>query len=71
VSTTNDLDFHMSATVHTSGLMAVVGNTPIPFTVQGTCADPQFRPDLKAVVKEKVKSVESGLINGILGRKKN
>lgn len=71
VSTTNDLDFHMSATVHTSGLLAVVGNTPIPFTVQGTCADPQFRPDLKAVVKEKVKSVESGLINGILGRKKN
>jgi AsmA protein len=71
VSATNDLDFHMSATVHTSGLLAVVGNTPIPFTVQGTCADPQFRPDLRAVVKEKVKSVESGLINGILGRKKN
>jgi AsmA protein len=71
VSTANDLDFHMSATVHTSGLLSVVGNTPIPFTVQGTCADPQFRPDLKAAAKEKVKSIENGLINGILGRKKN
>jgi hypothetical protein len=57
--------------------MSVVGNTPIPFTVQGTCADPIFRPDLKAVVKEKVKSVEGGLekaagglIKGLLGKKK-
>ena len=77
VSPSNDLDFKMSATVHTSGLMSVVGNTPIPFTVQGTCADPIFRPDLKAVVKEKVKSVEGGLekaagglIKGLLGEKK-
>jgi hypothetical protein len=64
--------------VHTSGLLAVVGNTPIPFTVSGTCADPVFRPDMKAVVKEKVKSVESGLektgvglIKGLLNGKKN
>jgi AsmA protein len=78
VSPANELDFKMSATVHTSGLMAVVGNTPIPFTVQGTCADPVFRPDLKAVAKEKVKSVEgglekagAGLIKGLLGGKKN
>jgi AsmA protein len=77
VSPANDLDFKMSATVHTSGLLAVVGNTPIPFTVQGTCADPVFRPDLKAVAKEKVKSVEGGLekaggglIKGLLGGKK-
>ena len=78
VSPANELDFKMSATVHTSGLMAIVGNTPIPFTVQGTCADPVFRPDLKAVAKEKVKSVEgglekagAGLIKGLLGGKKN
>jgi AsmA protein len=77
VSPTNALDFHMSATVHTSGLLAVVGNTPIPFTVQGTCADPQFRPDVKAVVKEKMKGVErgmqksaGGLLKGLLGGKK-
>ena len=61
VSPANDLDFKMSATVHTSGPLAVFGNTPIPFTVQGTCADPVFRPDLKAVAKEQVKRVEGGL----------
>jgi len=71
VSPANDLDFKMSATVHTSGLLAVVGNTPIPFTVEGTCADPVFRPDLKAVAKEKVKGLEGGLIKDLLGRKKN
>lgn len=78
VSPSNDLDFKMSALVHTSGLLAVVGNTPIPFTVQGTCAQPEFRPDLKAVVKEKVKSVEGGLkdaagglLRGFMSGKKN
>ena len=77
VSAANNLDFKMSAIVHTSGLLAVVGNTPIPFTVQGTCADPVFRPDLKAVAKEEVKSVErelekgaGGMLKGLLGGKK-
>jgi AsmA protein len=73
VSPANQLDFKMSATVHTSGLMAVVSNTPIPFTVEGTCTDPVFRPDVKAVVKEKVKSIEGaagGLLKGLLGGKK-
>jgi AsmA protein len=78
VSPANDLDFQMSAMVHTSGLLRIVSNTPIPFTIQGTCADPVFRPDLKAVAKEKVKSVEGGLekaagglVKGLLGGKKN
>jgi AsmA protein len=78
VSPEKDLDFKMSAIVHTSGLLAVARNTPIPFTVQGTCANPVFRPDLKAVAKEEVKSVEGGvekaaggLLKGLLGRKKN
>jgi AsmA protein len=77
VSPANDLDFKMSATVHTSGLLAVVGNTAIPFTVQGTCAEPVFRPDLKAVAKQEVKNVESGvkkeaggLLKGLLGGQK-
>jgi AsmA protein len=70
VSPANNLDFHMNATVHTAGLMAVVDNTPIPFTVQGTCSDPQFRPDLKAVVKDKVKGIEGDILKGIFGRKK-
>jgi AsmA protein len=77
VSPANDLDFKMSAQVHTSGMLAVMGNTPIPFTVQGTCANPVFRPDYKAVAKEAVKSLESGLekkagglFEGLLGGKK-
>jgi len=74
VSPANELDFKMSAMVHTPGLLAVVANTPIPFTVQGTCADPVFRPDLKAVAKEKVKGAEKaaeGLMKGLLEGKKD
>lgn len=71
VSPSNDLDFRMSAKVHTSGLLAVVSDTPIPFTIEGTCAQPQFKPDLKAVAKEKMKSVAGGLLKGLLGGKKN
>jgi AsmA protein len=76
VSPANELDFKMTATVHASGLLAVAGNTPIPFTVQGTCADPVFRPDLKAVAKEEVENIgkglkreAGGLIKGLLGGK--
>jgi AsmA protein len=76
VSPANELDFKMTATVHASGLLAVAGNTPIPFTVQGTCADPVFRPDLKAVAKEEVENVgkglkreAGGLLKGLLGGK--
>ena len=78
ISPANALDFKMSAIVHTSGLLAVVDNTPIPFTVGGTCADPVFRPDIKAVVKEKINSIvggdvgktATGLLDGFLNRKK-
>ncbi len=77
VSPAKDLDFKMSAVVHTSGLLAPVGNAPIPFTVQGTCADPVFRPDLKGLAKEEVKNVGTGLekaagglLKGLLGGKK-
>jgi AsmA protein len=68
ISPANTLDFRMTATVHTAGLLRVVANTPIPFTVQGPCADPVFRPDVKAVLKEKVESV-GGLVKGLFGGK--
>jgi len=78
VSPANALDFKMQATLHTAALAAVVNNTPIPFTIQGTAANPVFRPDVKAVVKEKVKSLEGtaaktagDLLKGLLGGKKN
>jgi hypothetical protein len=73
VSPENALDFKMSASVHTSGLLAVVGNQPIPFTVGGTCAQPVFKPDVKAIVGREVKGIgkaAGGLVSGFLKGKK-
>jgi AsmA protein len=61
ISPSNELDFKMSAMVHASGLLAVIGNTPIPFTVEGTCSQPVFKPDLKAIAGEEVKGIEHGI----------
>ena len=71
VSADYALDFKMSALVHTSGMLAVVRDKPIPFTVGGTCSEPVFRPDVGAVVKEEVKGIAGGLVRGLLGGKKN
>jgi len=79
ISPSNNLDFKMSAIVHTSGLLAAIGDRPIPFTVGGTSSDPVFRPDLKAVAKEELKSIvgsgdvskaATGILNRWLGGKK-
>ena len=77
VSPENALNFKMSAIVHASGIMAVVGKTPIPFTVEGTASEPVFKPNLGAIAKEEVKGVgkdvekaAGGLLNGLLDRKK-
>jgi hypothetical protein len=72
------LDFKMRATVHTSGLLAPVGGTPIPFTVEGPATDPVFRPDMKSLAKEELKKFTggdavgqaTGLLNCLLGGKK-
>jgi hypothetical protein len=68
----------MNAMVHTSGLLAVAGNKPLPFAVEGTCADPIFKPDIKAIATQEIKGLVSGevgkaaggLLNGLLGGKK-
>lgn len=77
VSPANALDFKMSAIVHTSGLLAFAGDKPIPFTVGGTCSEPTFKPDIAAVAKEEIKSIQhdvgkaaDGLLNGLIGGKK-
>jgi AsmA protein len=81
ISPSNELNFKMSAMVHTSGLLAVVGNKPIPFIVVGTSSSPTFKPDVGAVVKDMVQGrmkgiggdygkAAEGLLNGILGGKK-
>jgi AsmA protein len=71
---THILDFKMRATVHTSGLLAPVGGTPIPFTVQGPATDPVFRPDMKSLAREELKNVTgdsvgkaAGFVRGLLG----
>jgi AsmA protein len=81
VSPANELNFKMSAIVHTSGLLAVIGNKPIPFSVEGTSSEPVFKPDIKALAKEEIKGLAGGvggdvgkaaggMLNGLLGGKK-
>jgi AsmA protein len=74
VSPAKELDFKMTAKVHTSGMMAAISNAALPFTVAGTASAPVFRPDVRSVVSEKAKSIgikeAGGLIKGLLGGKK-
>ena len=77
VSPQEALNFKMTAVVHTSGLAAVVSNAPIPFSIEGTASDPQFRPDVRGIASDVLKGVErdpakaaSGILKGILGGKK-
>jgi AsmA protein len=79
VSPAKALAFKMRATVHTSGMLAAAGNTPIPFVVEGTAAHPVFRPDMKSLAKEQLKNLAkpgaavaaTGFLKGLLGGKKN
>jgi AsmA protein len=77
VSPADQLDFKMSAMVHTTGLMSVVANKPIPFSVTGTASEPVFKPDIGAVAKEEIKSIgkdaekaAGGLLKGLFEKKK-
>ena len=74
ISPSNALAFKMAAAVHTSGMMAAVNDQPIPFMVEGTCSDPVFRPDVRAVAAGEAKRLEGtaagGLLKGLLGGKK-
>jgi AsmA protein len=76
ISPANALDFKMTAKVHTSGAAAIIADTPIPFFVQGTSAEPVFKPDLKAMASDKIKEITGGstkpadLLKGLFGGKK-
>ncbi len=77
ISPANALDFKMSATVHTSGVMAALGHTAIPFMIQGTASNPMFKPDVKGLAVQELKSVKGDavktgldLLNGFLDKKK-
>jgi AsmA protein len=54
VSPANELAFKMNASV---------GGMGIPFSIEGTTADPKFVPDVKGMAK--------GLLKGVLGGKNN
>jgi len=56
VSPTNALDFKMSVALHTSGTASIIANQKIPFFVQGTSAEPVFKPDLKGLANEQIKA---------------
>ena len=80
VSPENALDFHMTVAVHGGGgggVIAMVSDKPLPFQVQGTCSNPQFRPDMKAIEKQEVSKLKSeagkaagGFLKGLLNGKK-
>jgi len=68
VSAEHALDFKMRATLH------AVGQTSVPFLVAGTTTNPVFRPDMKGIASEEVKSIVNkkagGLLDRVLGRKR-
>lgn len=80
ISPQEALNFKMAAVVHAVGLATVLGNTPVPFTIEGTASDPQFRPDVKGIAADALKNAGSdplkagkaatGILKGILGGKK-
>jgi len=70
ISPANALDFKMSVALHTSGTASVIANKNIPFFVQGTSAQPVFKPDVKGLANEQIKAVTtdpSGAVNAIKG----
>ena len=54
ISPRHALDFRMLATLATSGTVKAMLGQNIPFTIQGTSADPAFRADLKGVAGQKI-----------------
>jgi hypothetical protein len=81
VAPNDALDFQMRAAVHTSGgVMAALGqkgDTSVPFTISGTASNPVFRPDMKAIVNQKLNALTGGakpadaakgLLNSLFGK---
>jgi len=79
ISPQNAVNFRMTAVVRAVGLAAAMGNAPIPFKIEGTASDPQFRPDMSAVASQGLEKLVPGgtgkaagdILKGFLsGRKK-
>jgi AsmA protein len=77
ISPANALDFKMSAALHTTGTASIIANQSIPFFVQGTSAEPIFKPDIKGLANEQLKAhkdeaaaAAGNFIKGLFGGKK-
>ena len=67
ISPSNMLDFRMNAVVQAAGLASALGgNLSVPFTIQGSSADPVFRPDVNAIANTQLKKAETKAIGGFL-----
>ena len=58
VSPAQELDFKLIVVLHPSGgMLTVLGQTQVPLAVTGTALNPVFKPDVKAVVGDKLKQM--------------
>jgi len=78
VSPANNLDFKMSAKLHTSGskIALALSQATVPFTVQGNASNPVFKPDVKGMAAQNKQLIQQnagkaagGLLNRLLGGK--
>jgi AsmA protein len=84
ISDKHVLDFKMRATVRTGVLVSILAPSNIPFSIEGTASDPQFRPDVgqlaSAEINRGLKGAKAsgleagkttdGLLQGLFGGKK-
>jgi AsmA protein len=65
----HNLDFKMRAVIHTSGaILAAVGqrhDTTVPFFVQGSAANPQFKPDVAGIAASEIQRFSGKKIGGV------
>jgi len=74
ISPKQELDFKMHASLHTGGVVLAAlgakGDMGVPFSIQGTASNPVFKPDVKGMVSNRLKSAGTtkakGLLRGLL-----
>jgi AsmA protein len=85
ISPAKALDFKMRASLKTGGVVSLVAPANIPFAIQGTTSNPEFKPDVGQLAAAelthgvsglKVGGVDAGkaagdLVQGIFGKKKH
>jgi AsmA protein len=84
ISKSQALAFRMRAVVHGGGLVSTAGTTAIPFTIEGTSSNPQFRADVGQIASQQIQQrlqgvkvggvdvgqTAGGVLGGLLGGKK-